>query len=246
MSVNEILEKLRKLKNLEDGANAVGSFEEAANAASKYQEMLLKHNLTEQQVTDHAVQDKIRMLEHIFDVEAFKLYQDAKWAAKLTSAVAHSYMCRVVNLRSKGKFVKSILGEEQNVLAAVYTIEQLVAKIHICLQLALKRDFNKAVDGGRKGVWCRSFLMGAVDAIVTRMTKVEEEIAKPNTEMGLMVISKRALATRFMMDKYTSLRTSRASYYVNGNTSGYGYGHAAGSKLDINKGVGGAGRKMIE
>lgn len=240
--VNSILEKLRKLKNIEEGARSVGGFEEAANAAGKYQDMLLKYNLSEEQVKSHRMEQKIRMLESILDCKRYEMMHTTGWVEKLVKAVAHSCMCRVVNLKSVGKVNKSILGEEHNVASALYIIEQLVSKISIALEFARKRgEFG----GETRAVFSRGFLIGAVDAIITKLNAQERDVAKPNTEMGLMVINKRELATRFMMDKYKHLRTVGEKKVSNGSQFGYMKGHEAGSNMDINKGTNFSPKKFI-
>lgn len=239
--VNSILDKLRKLANLKEGAEAVGSYEEAANAAAKFQDLLLKHNLTEKQVMDHGIEKKARMLEKHFDCMEYNIGNSTGWVERLVSAVAHSCLCRVVRL-GHTKATKSILGEEHNVLAAVYMTEQLISKISIASSVSWR--LYKGAE--KKGAFIRGFLLGAVNAICERLHKQEEEIAKPNTEMGLMVIDKRALATRFMMDKYQNLRSARPSSISSSSSDGYGRGVAAGRAMDINKGVsGGIHRKRL-
>lgn len=234
----DLLGKLTKLKNLRDGAAAVGSMEESANAAGKLQELLLKHNLDEQELNRHNLDHKIQMLMGTFNPEGYRLINSTSWVERLVSVLAKHCMCRIV---LNGK-INYVLGEKQNVATVFYMVDQLAAKISNALHIS----WHHYTGPEKKGAYSRAFLVGCVDAISSKMYETEREIKKANTEMGLMLVSKMASATRFMEDKFPSLRKVAAKGITSSGQDGYARGHAAGSKMDVNKGVGGTGgRKQI-
>lgn len=249
----ELLDKLMKLKNLKEGAESVGSHAEAENAAAKFQQLLLKHNLDEQAVLSAGVEKKAQMLHSELDLDPLQAKTEAEWVKKLATAVAHFSMCKVVvhttyrHRYDQGKL--SILGEKHNVATALFIIEQLISKIDI----ASKQAFKVYHGHEKRNTFRRGFLIGAVEAITVRLHKEEKEAieqqkqeqtssgvaATKNNNMGLMVIDKRALATRFMEDKFPNLQYTKNRQTNLSGRDGKEKGYEAGSKMDIHKGVSG-------
>lgn len=232
MSINqehipeELLRKLSKLRNLAEGARAVGSLAEAENAAEKYQELLLKHNLDDQAVINHGVQEKIKMLHSQIDAGT------DKWMHKLIRDIAHHCMCRTVrDMNSRDGRLFHILGESVNVAVAMYMIEQLLDKITIAYKSAWM--FYKGEE--KRHMFKKSFYFGAVDAIAMRIVRQEVKLQLENKEMGLMLVGKRELATTFMEQKFPELKMSKARNTRGSSLSGYEQGKAAGSRMDLDK-----------
>lgn len=234
--VHSLLEKLQKLKNMADGAHAVGNYAEAENAASKFQELLMKHNLDEKQVMAAGVAEKVKMLEEKFDMRPYVFGGTVTWLNTLVSVVAKSSMCSVLNF---GGTKKSIFGEPHNVGACLYMVEQIVSKISVALQVSLKA-YNGCEN---RGVYTRGFLNGAVTAIAARLRTDETKITE-NKEMGLMVINKRAMSRRFMLDKYKT-KPGRSTGMGGASNDGYGAGTKVGAAMGLNKGLN-VNQKQIE
>ncbi len=238
---DELLDKLNKLKNMADGAAAVGSMEEAANAAAKYQAMLLKYNLEESQVLEHGIAKKAQMLMSELTVER-NIYK------VLLRAVAKSCMCRTV---CDGANLKHfwILGEKHNVAATEYLFEQILIKIAMSSSYAWK-SYAKSGGTEKRHNYVKSFQAGCIDMVVIRLHKQEEEIKKETVagqSMAVMIVNKTALATRFMTDKFPNLINRSRSYTAGNSRSGYSDGQQAGKNLEFNRGLGNAsGSKMLE
>jgi hypothetical protein len=238
--VQTILEKLRKLKNLQEGAAAVGSIQEAANAAARFQEILLKHNLSEEEVMRHSVERKLEMVNGILDCSQYRIMRKNVWADKMIPAIANTCMCRVVNLSGTTK--KSILGEKQNVEAAFYMIEQMISKTVIACQLS----WDKYTGDEGRGIYWNGFLSGCTDAIIARLMAEETRHVAENKEMGLMVINKRDLATKYMHQVFgNGLRGSRLGSAGKSGYDGKEHGRRAGENMSLNKGVGGGNSKQL-
>jgi hypothetical protein len=234
-----LVDKLNKLKNLEEGATAVGSMKEAANAAARFQELLLKYNLDEDEVLKSGSSAaKIQMLHERFDFTPFAKAAyggyNIAWVQKLASSVSKHCMCAVILSYDKKRL--NILGEKNNVALAIYFIEQLIVKIHTAAHIAWRLH-----DGGEnKYVYYRAFMMGCVDAIISKLYEEQEKIIRENTGMELMIVSKMDLARRFMKDKFSSIsRVTIGKGTVRG--SGYEDGKTAGASMGLNKGLSGAG-----
>lgn len=246
-----LLDKLNKLRNLEEGAKSVGSHEEAANAAAKYQDLLLKYNLDEQAVVSHGIQKKAQMLTAEFDLDLYQSKTESNWLNMLVNSVAHFCMCKTVKTVSAGERhrydqgVITILGEKHNVATVFYLVEQLMSKIDI----ACKMSYKVYTGFESRNTFRRGFLIGAVQTIHVRFHEKEKEILEkskqgaefgkvaPNTNMGLMIVDKRALATRFMNDKFPNLIKVKARAKSLTGNDGRREGIIAGSKMELNRGV---------
>lgn len=227
-----LLDKLNKLKNLSEGAAAVGSLEEAANAAEKYMSLLLKHNLDEQTVADSILQKKIDMLRDDIDVSDYYAYRASDWVQKLTKVIAHHCMCVPVRV---GDTTFAIVGEKVNVGVTFYLLEQIVSKVSIALQFSWT---NYSGEENFK-VFRRGFFSGAVYAIHKKLSEQEREIRKAEDNgLALMVVSKRKLAEEFMKQTFPSIttKTRRLLNNVSG-VEGFTKGVEAGSNIDLNKGI---------
>jgi len=227
---DELLDKLNKLRNMADGAAAVGSKEEAANAAAKFQALLLKHNLDESTVLEHGIRRKAQMLET--EIEGAE-----EWARRLIICVATHCMCQ--NLYRPAMRIYVILGEKVNVAVAEYMIESLYNKCLAAFELAWFVDRRKMRVQER--IYREGFLLGCVDAIVERLRKEEKAATAGNAQMALVLVNKMALATRFMHDKYPNVRTVYYSGGVDSNSrtaaDAYQRGRDAGKNMELNKGL---------
>lgn len=231
---DELLDKLNKLKNLADGAAALGESgkEEAANAAAKFQALLLKYNLDEASVLEHGIKRKAQMLESTIETEE-------EWVCRLIIGVAKHCMCQ--NLYDRRRKLYMILGEKVNVAVCEYMIEQLYNRILSAFELSWFKD--KKTMRVQEHIYKEGFLYGCVDAIVERLYREEAKAVEADKTMALMVVNKMALATRFMMDKYPNVRTVGYASGLDSNSAttaaAYLKGQAAGKNMEINKGLAG-------
>lgn len=223
---DELLDKLNKLKNMADGAAAIGSTEEASNAAAKFQALLLKHNLDEASVLEHGIKRKAQMLES-------EIESDEEWTRVLIVAVASHCMC--ANIKNRGTNKYKILGEKVNVAVCEYMIEQLYNKILAAAELTWFKD-KKKMHISQKN-FKEGFYMGCVDEIATRLRTEEKKAVAANTEMGLMVINKKALAERFMLDKYPNVVARTYRVGTDNPNEAYIKGREAGGRMELNKGL---------
>lgn len=236
----DLLAKLNKLKALEEGARAVNSQEEAANAASKFQALLLKWNLDADEVMSASVQKKIEMLTDSFDASEYKYYKASDWIEKLTKGVAYYSMCRVITNRHTYKI--TLVGESQNVAAALYILEQLIAKVTAAYESAWKMYEGSET----RGIFRRGFVNGAVVMIYAKLAKEEKAVATVTTGMELMLVNKRQLVQDYLNERFPRLRTVKQRATHIRSEDGYGEGVEAGRNIEVNKGVERGGQKYLE
>lgn len=236
----EVLAKLNKLKNLEEGARSVGSLAEAENAAAKFQDLLYKYNLDEEQVRNSTLAEKIQMGKEQVDLTDFYGYRAADWAYDLLRAVAKHSMCVTI---LTDKYKVHVLGEKHNVSLAIYFTEQLASKIEHAYRFAWTA--YKGDEDNR--TFRRGFLRGAVLAISTRL-RVEEKRASDapeNNGLAMVLVNKRQQAMDFLKQEYPDSTCRKVTIGATGGRDGFGKGVEAGKAMGINKGIGGADRKRL-
>lgn len=243
-----LMSKLQKLKNLKEGAEAVGSTHEAENAAAMLTKLLLLHNLEMEDVEKAGIEAKVKMADVEYDLDEKQAKTEAGWLEILVHAVAHHCMCKVLK---KAKMFNShaydqgrliIIGDKTNVATVFYIVEQLIVKIDIACKGAWKQ-----YDGDEKrNTFRRGFLRGAVAAIKRRLWLQEEEMkeeinmssGKVPHSMAMVLANKRQEAEDYMMTKFKPRTVKTRASSLSGY-GGYVEGMKAGEKMDIHRGVGG-------
>lgn len=229
-----IYAKLQKLKNLKEGAEAVGSLAEAENAAAKMYDIMMKHNLNIDEVMAHNVEKKIVMVHTKYDLDEVQAKTEAGWVEKLINVLAHHCMCRVVkhstNRHNYDQGMVTVLGEDQNVALVFYMLEQIIAKI----QIAAKISWNGYVGHEKRNTFRRGFLAGAVMAIHHKFQAQAIEY-ETNTSHALVLADKREKATEYMFSIFSKLKRGKSRQSNLSGRGGYVNGQEAGRKMDVNR-----------
>lgn len=261
---NNLLSKIQKLLNLQEGATAVGSYEEAENAASKITALLLKHNLDLEAVKAANIANRAQV--SIDDVWINTLdktkHSESAWIQKLYISVARNNLCKV--LWTSGQFMVRIIGKSHNVAIVNYICDQLIDKIRIAEKYAWKIYYRDNGDYGEKrGTWRRGFLEGAAIGIGTRLQKDWDDMADHGENpYGLMRINNDEDINQYLYTKYPWMDPNyvnpnpepepseediqrkrpkkikmRKGPRQNSSRDGWNVGYDAGSRMEINKGV---------
>lgn len=261
-----IIEKIQKLLNLKEGAEAVNSLAEAENAASKLQDLLMKWNLDLDQVKSATIASKAKInIEEVYiNTEGKTKHSESFWIPKLYAGVARNNLCTV--WWSQGKFDLVIVGHSHNIALVEYICDQLIDKIRIAEKYAWKtyNNENRLDDEKEKrGTWRRGFLEGAAFGIDARLTKDFQEMQEHNNNpYALMIVDKRKEVRDWLYEKYPFLdpnnrpiikddepseedkkkkRPKKIKYKKgprqNSSSHGWHSGYKAGTNMEINKGV---------
>lgn len=248
-NTSAILEKIKKLMALRDNP---GTPEEAANAAARINDLLLRHNLSLAQVIAHDhKRDTTSIQVHTFDLEDYQGRHDGKFGLKLISAIAMFNFCQVVNRPAhrheydQGRC--DILGKPHNVEICLYMIDY--CKTHI---VNMEKQYWKNYTGDEKrNSYRRGFYHGAVNAIAIRLNAQKKETIKQTAQemnvdtstvensFAIMVRNDKELIHEELKKRYNNLRAGAAHGKL-GSQDGKIHGHEAGSKLDFTKGLGGS------
>lgn len=244
-----ILIKIKKLLNL---ANDPSNEHEAANAAAKAQEMLLKFNLSEEQL-DGVRTDRAEKYTREFYTGHRTGVNEVRWKILLAFAVAKGNLCKVVHIGGSKQICW--IGKPSNIEVAKFLYETLV---HDLEQISDRKW--KAILQARKlamadpervklkdpslfsvhgKTWKKSFFLGAVETISERLREGLSELST-DTQMNALIVTSNKELQNYFKELYPRTRSFGGD---NGNIhyAGYNAGREAGKTIQFRRGVNGSG-----
>ena len=238
--VNRLMERIDKLLELSSSPNEA----EAAAAAAKVRELLVKYNLEIEDVRGKSAKPDARIvLEKVVPPKNGRRQQ---WEAALQSAIADAYFCRAVHSQLKFYFI----GEEADVEVAAFTFSQLQARLETMAAEATHKhgiwyqemtgvSSRWATGDHHPKAWRTNWLRGAVEGI---RAKLHEELRKDTNQVTALVRVKSQA-----IELYVSQLHPRLTYYDMSPTGGAGYrdGYNTGRSMNINPGLGGSTMKQL-
>ena len=236
-SKKQILEKIEKLMAM---ANDTSSINEAEVAAKKAQELLLKFNLTMQDVNSNVDERETLVGDELFEMGKIWKKVEGNWIQNLYSVVARNNLCRII-LRPKhggrnwtviGKDIW-VIGRAANVELVNFMCQQLIPRI----RNIEKKSWNEYQGWDKRGKYRRGFLIGCVHGIGQQLYAQMNTMKKEHKNLHALIVVNDKAVDAFVANKWPKLGNSRG-----GSTSshdGYSQGKAAGKSMSIHKGVGG-------
>lgn len=242
--MEKIIDKIRKLQALKDGAEKVGSIEEAANAAEKVQRLLLKHNLSMADLGRYTVEVNTPQMTTVSAMGEFNWQKrEGMWLFTLASVVGDFYLCKIVLSQGVNDVMIRYIGREDNTLTAIAAMKNLVSQIKYLEKIAYKK-----VSFEKRGSFRRAFYQGAVIGLNQAIRVIQEERKKqenievePGVNLPMVMVDKLVKQTReenekFALDKFGSLRNGRKTT-VKRSSMGLGMGYREGLNLRPNTSI---------
>jgi hypothetical protein len=220
VDLQKILDKAQKLKTLSERA---GTPEEAANAASKLQGMLLRYNLTLQAVEENVQPE--------YNKEDFELNENRNhkgWAASLYHGIGKANQCETIFFPGTAKM--SIVGRKHNIEMVNYLYGYLINQI--------KGLAERATAGQYEGQarYRRAFCIGAVSTVRKRLREEVDAVVSEQPSYGALVSTEKALVLKEFKTQFPRTRKGSGSSYSSG--SGFSDGREAGKGIGIRGGIG--------
>jgi hypothetical protein len=214
----QVIDKVRKLLALATSSNEF----EAASAAAKAQELLLKYNIeTRRLETEDATDSGIivrRMTEHDF----------SGWRSHLVGAVCEATQTRVLFTKLGGKSkLYQIFGKPANCEVAEYLYG------YLCKELVRLSPRPIATAESH------AFRMGAVATIYTRLLETFTEFKEASADSMALVVTTAAAVDAKVAEMYPKLGKSRAARISDWDA--YDRGRVAGKNIPLRRGVGSGG-----
>jgi len=235
--MEKILDKLKKLIALQEGAEKIGSISEAANAAEKIQTILIKYNLEMSQVLNHKRPEKLNVLGIKIMVDDLGYdKRHGKWLSYLMGGIARYNFGKVINNLKNGEISSfHFLAAEQNLFIIEY-LAQYLSKT----AMSLERQEYKNFPNEPRGSFRRRFLMGAAMGIISKLRE-QLEYQEQHTEgvTALVVFNREAIELR-SQELYPALRSGKGAgtgtmRTMVGDIAAIGY--TKGQEVQINRGV---------
>lgn len=237
-NIDKLLDKAKKIHGYTKSTNV----NEAANAAARLTEFLLKYNLDISQVEGHETNKEEPLGRK--DVNYF--YENViNWQNTLAWIIAKANLCTTV--RSGTHIVW--LGKLSNIQVAEFIFDTAVADIldmaknmwSIILQARADPRFADKLNQELKTIhgkeWKNTFYVGAVDGIRDRLD-AEVNALRQDTNMNALIVYNDRAIQEYTKTQFPRL-TQRSFHYR--ENSGYGAGHRFGSEYQFKTGVGAGG-----
>jgi len=242
----EILIKIQALFAKSKSAEEIGSLAEAETFAKKAQALLVKYNLSIDEL--NAANNK----EGVVDEEVIEVMDRAKksegtWMSNLYAVIAKHNFCKII-LFGSGKWSILLIGEEHNRMVVKDLVESLIGRVKDIEKKDWKEydtteSYLDAVPI-KRGAFRRSFYRGAVVGINNQLQNQMDQLKQEMPEVNSMALVKTDCIAVYVDQKHPNLRRSRGTR-VSGHGA-YEKGRAAGEGMGVNRGVGGqSGNKLL-
>lgn len=218
-NLQAIFEKAKKLHTLSERA---GTPEEAANAASKLQDMLLKYNLSISEVRDHVPQEYIRE-----EVEIMENRNHKNWVSMLFHNVAKVNQCETCYHPKKSKI--SIVGEPHNIKMVHYIYGYLLFTIKSLAEQASKKVQKD------KAQFKRAFCIGATITVAKRLREELQTSQENNAAINALVVTSNQLVRKEFRKHFPHTKTGPSPLVK--NASGLAEGKEAGKGIALKRGI---------
>lgn len=224
----QIMEKIRKLLALSEDAKKQGSLAEAANAAAKVQDLLMKHNLSMAEINrdkpSSVDETMINILKKAWN------HRHGKWVFHLYKVIAKANLCDIYVHLTKGRERIFIVGEEKNREIVEYMADQIIARLYAMQQYAWR--VYKGPE--KQGTFRRGYFLGATVAITAKLKESFDKGVRDTPQAQSLVHLKDQAIQDFLAKKY--LKKNRTAIRITGQ-DGFKTGQRDGKDMSISKGL---------
>ena len=235
-SKDAVLDKIEKLLAMADR----GTLHEAETAAAMASKLLLKFNLSMDDV-DTRIDDKERAVtDELFEMGKIWKKAEGNWIQNLYSAVARNNLCKII-LKPRyggprwtvmGKDIW-VIGKRTNVDMVNFMCQQLIPRI----RNLEGRSWKEYQGWDKRGKFRRGFLIGATVGISQQLAEQLRSLKKEEPKLDALIIYNDRAVETYVSQKWPNLSKGRGS--STSSNDGYSQGKSAGKNMQIRKGVGG-------
>ena len=217
-----VIEKIKHLLALSTSSNP----HEAALAASRAQELLMKHNLKMSQIktdddpTGNYAQSCVRTGQK-------------RWKRSLLFAIArHNFCTCVYNLTQRNMM---LIGEPHNFEVVEYLYTFLVGQLHEMAENTYMTYLKRGASVNKK-TWIEGFYNGAIARIDVRLEEQQRQMAADSNDCKALIVTKEA-ELKAAMDKFYPDRRPGRRQKSKVDLTGFYDGVEAGDKVALNKAI---------
>ncbi len=229
MGIQDIIEKVKRLRSLAAGNTNVN---ECANAAALADRLIQEYNLSQAELT---AENKIS--QPIIEAQTF-LYETGKiiqWKSSLALQLARHYDVYVYNSgdystgRKQTRY--AMIGRESDIQILQYNYEYLAREIQEMSSLCCVQD--------KRGISVEkmSFCRGAVDGIMQKLTHEKKCVQSSASSSAMALLNnKHKEAAQYANQKH-NLRRDSSSSHSQHDSSAYSRGKEVGGKMSVSSGL---------
>lgn len=233
--LQKVMQKLRKLQKLYEGAKEINSEGEAQAAAAAIQRILEEYNITLEEVGETVNPDAI--CEEKISGYNGKTH-GGDWVQKLTSVICKHNFCRCYYY-GNGNKVLLIVGKKENIEVVKWLRDMLMEKY---VRLGVQRYKEYLSDSvsqmremlgmktERKNPYLRRYLLGCAAGLEYKL-KIEEALSKNKDEkrgakVTALIVQNDSAVTEYMNKKYGEIKYvhKRQLSWTNASEQGFNDG----------------------
>ena len=233
--IDKVLKTLRQLKNMYEGAKKINSEGEAAAAAAAIQRLLLKYNLSMEQVDMNEPEADPILKENVSGYTYKSIGGD--WEMYLTSVLCRHNFCRCLLYGTIQKLV--IVGKRENI-ETVKWLRDMLSERYVNFSKAKYKEYLASGEYYKpmsKDRYQRGYLKGCAAGLDAKLTEEEEKDKKQDVEFGTkvtaLVVRNDAAIDNFIANTWGKLGKGRRS--STRATGAYYEGFEEGKKTEIYK-----------
>lgn len=226
----DLIQRLQKVRALTE-SSVPG---EAAAAAAKLQEILLKYNLEMEDIEEDSPEADDRYVKEELELGATSGNM-INWRRILLSGIARSLMCAAFGYQGTPKMV--IVGQKHNIEIVRHFYDYLSYEISRLADVTWEKAKGRTREHGRS--WKSSFYNGAVDVVVQRLEEKYQQVSKQDSHTQALVLKNE----RDLDDAVGNLigRVRKSAVRQRHSKAGYSRGARAGKRFNLDRPVRGDG-----
>ena len=241
--LNKVIDTIRKLLALSESNN---NEHEAALAAAKASELLMKYELKMSQIAPAKLREEI-----LQKASPWSRSRRQRWEAQLAFVLARHYFCQAL----VATYCVFFVGKERHQEIAIFVYEQLVAVLTKMakretgnyikqmreefedLNPDIKFDHRTMLRGARQHkAWRSAWLDGAIVGINQQLNKQRKKHESKKNSKALLALHGREVQD-YLQRVYPNLKSYKSA--VARNSNAWSKGFDAGKSIQINKGISG-------
>ena len=230
----DLVQRLQKVRALTE-SSVPG---EAAAAAAKLQEILLKYNLEMEDIEEESPAPDDRYVKEELDLGATSGNM-INWRRILLSGIARALMCAAFGYKGTPRMV--IVGQTHNIVMVRHFYDYLSSEIARLADATWEKARRRTREHGRS--WKSSFYNGAVDVVVQRLGEKYRQVSERDRHTKALVLRNE----RELDDAVGNLigRVRKNTVRQRYSEAGYSRGARAGKRVSLDRPVRGGGGKRL-
>lgn len=256
--INTVLQKLKKLQKLYDGAKAINSEAEAQNAAAKIQNLLTQYNLSMSDVYNTEDEDTSKNAvteDHVGD-EWFRKIGGAWDQAMLLNICKYNFCYLIISLTHETRVNRNgrhvcerrkkyrIIGRPENIAVCKWLFDVMVRNF---VRLSKERYVEYMADDKQALMrlftgesrmsldrFQRSYLFGVAKGLGDKLREEREREKQAQVQVNALVLRNDAAVQNYVAEKYPNLGEGETAHI--GSLSAMRKGQEDGRNANITRG----------